>query len=240
MGGMREWLLRGAHVVALSMPVVVAFFSFASAGAAESGFIGMQVQGMSPDISEALGLSRARGVMVRDVALGGPADKAGFRRGDIILSFAGKDIETFKQLVEVVRTIKAGQELTATVRRREKQAKLALKAGKWLQPWLISKGSFTTIPETGLTLSALTQKVRERFGLRWGSTGVVITLVDPNKAEGIDLRRGELILQVNQEDVWKPKQVAAKYRQAKDKGKKFLILLVEGVNGFRFSLLKVK
>jgi hypothetical protein len=70
---------------------------------------------------------------------------------------------------------------------------LALKAGKWLQPWLISKGSFTTIPETGLTLSALTQKVRERFGLRWGSTGVVITLFDPNKAEGIDLRRGDLI-----------------------------------------------
>lgn len=240
MGGMREWLRRGAHVVALSMPVVVAFFSFASTGAAESGFIGMQVQGMSPAIAEALGLSRTRGVLVRDVALGGPADKAGFRRGDIILSFAGKDIETFEHLVEVVRAIKAGQELTATVRRRGKQAKLALKAGKWLQPWLISKDSFITIAETGLTLSALTQKVRKRFGLRWGSTGVVTTFVDPKKAEGIDLRRGELILQVNQEDVWKPKQVAAKYRQAKDNGKKFLILLVEGVNGFRFSLLKVK
>lgn len=56
----------------------------------------------------------------------------------------------------------------------------------------------------------------------------------------MDLRRGELIVQVNQNNVWQPRQLMAKFQEAKKNGRKHLLLLVEGVNGFRFSLLPVR
>jgi hypothetical protein len=68
----------------------------------------------------------------------------------------------------------------------------------------------------------------------------VITLIDPEKSTDMDLQRGELILQVNQDTVWLPEQVLAKYREAKEKGLTKILLLVEGTSGYRFSLLPVR
>lgn len=208
--------------------------------AAEVGFTGMQVQGITPELAQALGLEKAEGVLVRDVALGGPADKAGFRRGDLIVVFAGKNIDTFKRLVSVVGGIKVGQKVPVTVLRRGSKVSLTLKAGKRADKWRVTKGAFAILPTVGLTLSTITAKVRKSFKLRWGSNGVVITLVDKGKTQNMDLKPGEVILQVNQEDVWKPDQVLAKYRQAKTKGIKHLLLFVDGIGGYRFSLLPVR
>ena len=115
-----------------------------------------------------------------------------------------------------------------------------MKTFKWAPAWQVKKGIFASIPAIGLTLTALTPKVRERFGIRWGSTGIVITLIDPEKAANLDLQRGEIIHQVNQKPVWNPNNVVKMYLKAKAEGKKSMLMLVEGVNGFRFSLLKVK
>lgn len=207
--------------------------------AAEPGFIGMQVQGMSAKLSAALGIKSAKGVLVRDIALQGPAAKAGFLRGDLIITFNGKEVPTFEYLVKTVQTIKPGQNIPVTVLRMGEKKTLTLKAGTWIDSWKIKKGSFVNIPERGLTLAALTPKVRERFGIRWGATGVVITLLDREKSNDLDLLRGEVIRQVNQREVWLPRQVWDMYTEAKEKKRSSLLLLVEGINGFRFSILKV-
>jgi len=221
--------------------VLAAFFLAGgpSPANAEPGFIGMQVQGMSPRVAAALGLKSSHGVLIRDVALQGPAAKAGFRRGDLIVTFAGKPVQSFEHLVKVVQTIMPGEDVAIGIMRLGKNLTLTLKAGNWIDSWRVKKGSFVQIPERGITLAAITPKVRERFGVRWGSTGVVITLVDKEKALGLDLQRGEVIRQVNQQEVWKPRQVLDAYVKAKQAKKASLLLLVEGVNGFRFSLLKV-
>ena len=238
--------MRNGLCLRLTAIWMVAFMAFptATTAADKAAFVGMQVQGVGPAIAEALGLEEARGVLVRDVALGGPSDRAGFERGDLIVEFAGKDIDTFERLVSIVTRLKAGREVPVTVLRRGEEIELTLETGSWPQGWRIGKGSFFAIPQVGVTLAAATQKVRKQFGLRWGSVGVVVTLVDEEKADGMDLKRGELVVQVDQESVWTPKQVAAKYAEAKAKGRKTLLLLVEGSegarNGFRFSLLPVR
>ncbi len=208
--------------------------------AEQQAFVGMQVQGMSPAAAAAMGLEKSHGVLVRDIALGGPAAAAGFERGDLIVRFAGSDVDTFERLISLVRDLGAGEEAPVTVWRRGAMKELTLRAGKWPQSWRVTKNTFTAIPEVGLTIASLTPKVRQRFGLRWGSAGVVITIVDKDKAQPTDLKRGELIVQVNQQPVWKPKRVAAMIKQAKAEGRKSILLLVEGVQGFRFSLLTVK
>lgn len=216
----------------------IALSAFPRAAVAEPGFIGMQVQGVSPEVGAILGVDGPKGVLVRDIALGGPADRAGFRRGDLIVKFAGKGVDGFEGFLRAVKTLAAGRAVEVTVVRKGLKRPLTLKTGTWPEALRIARGSFAAIPEVGLTMAALTEKVRSRFDLRWGSTGVVITLVDP--AKGLDLKRGDLILQVNQEDVWKPKRFVALYQKAKKAGQRRLLLLVEGPGGYRFSLLKVK
>ncbi len=210
------------------------------AGAQDAAFVGLHIQGVSADVTGALGLPPQKGVLVRDVALGGPSDKSGFRRGDIILKIAGTEVGEVDQVVKVVSGIKAGQKVPVTVLRARKSLDLTLETGKWPEQWRVAKDAFATIPENGLTLVAITPKVRETFNVRWGSVGVFVSLVDDEKSQNMDLQRGEIIVQVNQDDVWLPDQVLAKYREAKSEKREKLFLLVDGVNGFRFSLLPIR
>ena len=234
----RVWKNFSVGVAALVLAAAV-LFAGAKPVLAESGFLGMQVQGMSPKIATALGLKSADGVLVRDVVLGDAADKAGFKRGDLILKFSGKKIDSFATMVKAAQATSSGQTVKVDILRQGKSMTLKLTLGKWTEPWLIKNSAVANLPASGLTLASLTQKLRKGFGLRWGSIGVVVTLVDPDRTD-IGLRRGDLILQVNQKEVWLPEQMIAEYKAAKKAGRKELLLLIERVNGFRFMPLPVK
>ena len=208
-----------------------------SASAEKAGFVGMQIQGMSQKIADALERETPDGVLVRDVALGGPADKAGFKRGDLIVEFAGRKIASFDDLVAGAKKLKTNDSAKARVIRHGATVDLILVAGAWPKAWRITKNSFATVSAAGITLASLTPKIRSRFGLRWGSTGVVVTIIDELVAPKIDLRRGELIHQINQEPVWDPRKASSIMVRAQKNQKKTVLLLVEGTDGFRFVIL---
>ncbi|MDA1088751.1 MAG: PDZ domain-containing protein [Proteobacteria bacterium] len=224
---------------AVVLAVIVLAASPNPTRAAETGFIGMQVQGMSEQIAKALNLKSADGVLVRDIVLGGASDKAGFRRGDLILAFAGKKIDTFDAMVKAAGDTKPGQTVKVAILRQGKPMTLSLTLDNWTAPWLIKNSAVASLPVSGLTLASLTTKLRKGFGLRWGSVGIVVTLVDPDRTD-IGLRRGDLIIQVNQKDVWLPDQLIAEYQAAKKDGRKELLLLVERVNGYQFMTFTVR
>ncbi len=219
------------------LAVLVTVFSLPAA--AESGFTGMQIQGMSEKAAKALDRKAVDGVLVRDVALGGPADKAGIHRGDLIFKYVGKNIDSFQTMVKTAGSTRPGQEVEVSLVRQGKPMTLKMKLGKWTKPWRLTNTAVSSLPQSGLTMATLTQKLRKGLGLRWSSIGVVVTLVDPDRAD-IGLRRGDLIVQVNQHDVWLPEQVVEKYKAAKKAGRKELLLLIERVNGFYFMPLPVK
>jgi len=223
--------------LATLLAVFVTVFSLPAA--AESGFTGMQIQGMSEKIAKALGRKAADGVLVRDVALGGPADKAGIHLGDLIFKYVGKNIDSFQTMVKTAGSTRPGQEVEVSLVRQGKPMTLTMKLGKWTKPWRITDTAVASLPQYRLTMATLTQKLRKGLGLRWSSIGVVVTLVDPDRTD-IGLRRGDLIVQVNQHDVWLPEQVVEQYKAAKKAGRKELLLLIERVNGFYFMLLPVK
>ncbi|MBC8338928.1 MAG: PDZ domain-containing protein [Alphaproteobacteria bacterium] len=225
--------------LAVFIVVLTFLITPSSVPAAEKGFIGMQVQGMSEKIAKALGLKSKHGVLVRDVALGGASDKAGFQRGDLILEFGGTKIDSFETMAKAASATKPGQKIKVAILRAGKPVSLILETGKWTPAWQISKSAVASLPASGLTMASLTPKLRKGFGLRWSSIGVVVTLVDPDRTD-ISLRRGDLIVQVNQQDVWVPDQVVSAYKEAKKNGRKTILLLVERVDGFRFMALPVR
>ena len=96
------------------------------------------------------------------------------------------------------------------------------------------------LPNAGLTLAAITPKIRKRFNLRWGAVGVLVTLIDPEHAQRTVMKRGDVIVQVNQKDVWLPNQVITAYQDAKAAKRDRLLLLVERLGAYEFMLLPVR
>jgi len=161
-------------------------------------------------------------------------------RGDLILEFDGVKIDTFKRLVGVVTKTKPAQTVALRVKRADGEEKLNMTLGVKPPSWKVETGSVIAFTEIGITLAAVTPKIRKRFEIRWGSIGVLVTLVDPEFVNRMLLRRGDMIVQINQKPVWLPEHIREAYDEAKSAGRKQLLMLVERTSGFEFMMLPVK
>ena len=212
----------------------------ASVAMAEPAFTGMQVQGNNSDIARALGISDAIGALVRDVSIGGPASLAGVQRGDLIVKFDGKDVGSFDDLVAIVGKVEAGETIDVIVLRAGKNIPLSLTTVGKPPAWSVTTGAFSVVPSVGLTLAAITERMRERFRLRWGTVGVVISAIDRERMPSAELSEGDVIVKVNQQAVWDPEQVVKYLNEAKNKGQENILFLIEDNEGFRLLLLPVR
>jgi len=169
-----------------------------------------------------------------------PAARAGVQRGDVLISFNGERIETLAQVIAVVTKASPGDVFDLTVLRRGAEIDLSLTTEEWLEPRQIKNTFIGQVPSLGLTIGALTEKIRTQFGIRWDSEGVVVTLVDPSKGVSEVIKRGDVIVQFNQQPVWLPEQLIAAYGAAKEAKMSAALLLLERLNGYVFIMLPVQ
>jgi len=207
---------------------------------AEPGFSGMQLQGVGDRIAKALGIGKPTGVLIRDVAVGEAAAIAGLKRGDLIVGFAGTQIDTFDNLIKTAVKTSVGQVVDVEVLRDGKRVEVKMTLGRKPPTWKVTSGAVANLPNAGLTLAAITPKIRKRFNLRWGAVGVLVTLIDPEHAQRTVMKRGDVIVQINQKDVWLPNQVITAYQDAKAAKRDRLLLLVERLGAYEFMLLPVR
>lgn len=202
-------------------------------------FFGLQIQGVSPEIARALGLEGAEGVLIRDIAFPGPASQSEVRRGDVIVTLNGQKTNTVKDVVKMVDDLKAGASVTLGIYRQGEKRDVPFEIRQKPPVWDVTRNSFATVAPLGITFTALTPKVQTRFDLPWSSRGVVVSLVDKEKAAGVDLQVGDVVVQVNQSPVWKPGHIVAYIKRAQQEKKNMVLLLIERANGFRFAFLPV-
>ena len=207
---------------------------------AEEPFLGVSLQGIDSKTAEALNLKSATGVLIRDIALGGAANCDGLRRGDLIVEYANEKIDTLEKLVQVASKTKPGQTISALVIRDGQRKRFDLVLSKIHESWKVKDTSSLALPQVGLTLIELSPKIRERFDVRWGALGVLVTLVNPKLEKHVPLKRGDIIVQVNQKPVWMTEQIDRIYKLAQKNKKKSVVLLVERAGDFRFFFLPVK
>ena len=219
-----------------AMTLMVLALGSGRALADERGFLGMQVQGNSPKIAAAMGIDISTGVLVRDISVDGPASNAGVARGDIILSLHGVVLDTFERLVQVAGELRAGDEIDVVVLRLGEKIKLKMAVSGWPDGWQVAKSAFAAQPDLGLTFAALTPKLRGHLGIRWGSVGIVVSVFNESFAGVTSLRRGDVVVQVNQQRVWEPQQFLDAYAKAKEEGRPSLLLLVERTDGCKYIL----
>ncbi len=201
-------------------------------GRVQRGRIGVQIDQVTKDVAESIGLGRAQGALVRSVESGSPADKAGVEAGDIITKFDGKVIDRATDLPRLVGSVKPGTRSSVTVFRRggfkdlavviaevepEKPARTA-QAAKEEKP-----KSSPAAQSVGLTVSDLTDAQRKELKIKGG---VKVEAV----AEGASragIREGDVIVAIGNTEVGSVKEFDAVVAKA-DKTKAIPVLLRRG------------
>ena len=163
------------------------------------GWLGIMIQDITPEISEALGINRDKGGLVSEVKEGSPADKAGLRRGDVIVSVEGKEIRDAATLVRKVALTKPGIDTKFVVLRDGKQKVFTIKLIEHPENEKIEESTdkLETEEELGIEVSEITRQLRGRFKIK-ASGGVIIARVARGSlASEAGFRPGDVIVEVN-------------------------------------------
>jgi serine protease Do len=206
-------------------------------GKVTRGFIGVSIQNISSDLSSSLKLGNTKGALVGDVVKGGPADKAGVKRGDVIVGFGAKEIKESRDLPSVVAATPVGKEVPLHVIRDGKTLTLTLKVSRLESG---EKGEEqeqkTSQSKWGLGLEDLTASTARRMGLK-GDHGVVVVGVQPGSpAEEASVKQGDIILEVNRQGVNTVDDVKQMAEKSKDRDS--ILLLVERNGTTMYIVLK--
>jgi serine protease Do len=184
--------------------------------------------------------------LVASVIEGGPAEQAGVKAGDVIVQFADREVEEMRRLPRIVAETPVGRDVAVVVWRDRQETRLSVAVGELREEETVvasrpASGETTNV-EIGLTLSEVTPALRERFELEENTKGVVITDVDASgPAADKDLLPGDVIVEVSQEEVDSPGDLATKVEKARSAGQKSVLLLVESKRGgLRFIALRIE
>jgi serine protease Do len=164
-------------------------------GKVERGWLGVNVRDVTPDQAKSLGLGTPHGAFIADVTKGGPADKAALNKGDVVLSYQGKDIPDAAALRNDVANSPVDQEVKITVWRNGKKQNLRVKTGNLEE---LTKMLTTSLKEKlGVEVRPMTVQEAEQYGMR-APEGVVIRWIDPKGRLGkVGFEVGDIILAVN-------------------------------------------
>src|SRR5919197_1553268 len=162
------------------------------------GFLGVVIQTLSAELANKFDVAETSGVLVGDIMPGSPAEKAGLKRGDVILTFAGRPLHKMQELQRLVAETRPGTSVQLRVFRDRQEQFVALEIGelKDAEPKAEPAGS-----RYGLTLDALTKDLAKQFNLKVDE-GVVITNVESGSPAARDgLRKGDVILEIERTPV---------------------------------------
>lgn len=198
-------------------------------GQVTRGWLGVQIQPVTKDIAESLGLDEAKGAIVADVTENSPALKAGLKTGDTILEVDGKTIDDPRDLARKVATIAPGKSVQLSVYRDGKHEKVAVQIGTM-------PGDNEVVASSN---SGETESDRTRLGLELvpseDGRGVQVASVMPNSpAAQRGLRPGDVILEVGGIQVDDPAAVEAAMDRASGNGQKGVLMLVRSGERQRF------
>jgi serine protease Do len=217
-------------------------------GETRRGWLGVRIQDLTDDLAEGFGLDSTDGALVNSVQVG-PAKDGGMLDGDVIVNFAGKPVKDTRALVRTVANSPVGETVRVIVLREGKSVTLKVTLGRREDA---EKAVETSVPapdeevapETkmllGLTLSVLTDELREELSLEAKQMGLVITEVDEtSEAFEKGLRAGDVITEAGQEKIESIADLDTRLAAVKEAGRKSLLLLVRRGGDPRFVALSL-
>jgi serine protease Do len=233
---------------ATAVPIIDQLRQF---GETRRGWLGVRIQNVDDATAEALSLGSPRGALIAGIDEKGPAKPSGLEVGDVIVRFDGKEVKESRDLPRAVASTPVGKAVDVVVVRKGqevvKQVTLGrLEDGERQQQAGLqqppTEAPTVTRQALGLSLSGVTDELRQRYSLKDTVKGVVVTRVDPNSpAADKRIQAGDVIVEVGQEPVANPADVTRRVDALKKEGRKSALLLVSNAQGeVRFVAVSIE
>jgi serine protease Do len=232
----------GSVGIAFSIPastVKTVIAQLKDKGSVSRGWIGVQIQPVTPDIADSLGLKKAEGALVAEPQANGPAAKAGIESGDVITAVNGETVKDARELARTIGGFAPGAAVKLNVLHKGQDKVINLTLGQ-LPNTLEAKADNdngdkssptrgTDVPKLGLTVAPANSVAGA------GKDGVVVTEVDPNSAAAErDFKEGDVILEVAGKSVTSASDVRDAIRAAASDNKNSVLMRVKSGGSSRF------
>jgi serine protease Do len=230
-----------ANTIGFAVPINLAkdvLPQLRATGRVSRGWLGVYIQEITPEIAEQLELEDDRGALISKVEPGSPADDAGMQRYDVIVEFNGQPISSMEELPRRVAAAPVGSEADVVVLRKGSRKELSVKLGELEEGEKLAQGGAPSEEAgiAGVQVQSVTPEMAEQLGLE-EAAGVVVTAVEPGSpGDEAGLRRGDVVLEVNQ----RPVESVEQFRAALGDPEKGALLLVRRGNADIFVPLKRK
>ena len=217
-------------------------------GEIRRGWLGVRIQDVDEDIAESIdGLDRAAGAVVTGVPEG-PAKDAGILQGDVIVIFDGREVEDVRDLVQTVGNTEVGKAVDVVVVRDGEQVTLSVTLGLRDDEQLaradeppVNEDAPKDYEGLGITLSNLTEEIREGLNLAVGLEGVVVVdVVETSEAFEKGLKSGDVIVEAGQEKITSLAEFDTQVSVTIESGRKTMLLHVRRGDDPRFLALSVQ
>lgn len=203
-------------------------------GEVSRGYLGVELQAIDQDMSEALKMDKAQGILVTQVAKNSQAEKAGLKQGDVILELNKVPIKSLETFRNDISLMSPNSSITLKVNRDGKILTIPVTIGSREKP-LTAMSS--TAQKLGLQVESLTPELALQNGYKNDETGVIIRQVQPGSvAQRVGLQKGMVIIAVNRQKVVNVDE----FNQAIEKSDgKHVLLLVNDKVRMRFVSIRL-
>lgn len=177
--------------------------------AAERGYLGVTIQELTPSLREALKLGDRTGLVITGVEDDSPADRAGLREEDVILSYDGKPVEKLDDLIQLVRGTKPGTEVRLRIFRDGEEKEVHVTIGRlpgrrrerFSIPGEEGMFVFRWPPRLGIQIHDLNKDLASYFNLDSDEGVLVLEVIKDSPADKAGIRAGDVIVAVNDEAI---------------------------------------
>jgi len=202
------------------------------------GWLGVQIQEVTPAIASSLGLQGEHGALVAVITPDSPGAKAGLKQGDVIMTFNGNEVSRLRDLPRLVAETAPDTGVKMQVWRNGQPVELHATLGELPNNEQVASATngreqdgeqdeAARADALGMHLAPLNSQLRRELHTGKEVQGVVITQVDPGSAAAeVGLNEGDVVVAIDQQPVKTPQEAAAKLKEAASSPKKSALLLL--------------
>jgi serine protease Do len=210
-------------------------------GKVSRGWLGVQIQDVTRELAESFGMKKPQGALVSKILPKSPAEEAGIQVGDIIVEYNGKEISTSASLPPMVGITKIGDKGVLKIIRQGATKELPVKIGALPaeedEPVVASSETpGQAVPRLSLRASNLTPEMRAQLEIP--KNGVLVQDVSPGTAFDAGIRRGDVIMQIQEHSIKDVAQLGDVVKSL-PKGKSVAVLVLRRGNA-QFLAMKIK